>query len=365
MTTLGGAPLMQPLISGPHAHEGGSTAWIMRQVIYALLPAAAFGVWLFGWPALNLMVVTVVACLATEAATLAIAGKPTRSFLFDGSAALSGLLLAMTLPPWAPWWIGALGGVLAMLIGKQVFGGLGNNLFNPAMVARVALLISFPLEMTTWINPRPLGSADAPGFLEGLRITFAGIEHIDAVSSASILGHVKTEYGVGHGLGESLASGGYDFLSAGLGTLNGSLGETSAVLVLAGGAYLLVRRIITWHIPAGMLGTVALLATVFNVIDPQHYPDAVFHLLTGGMLLGAFFIATDMVTSPSTPAGQIVFGAGCGLLVWVIRTWGGYPEGIAFAVLLMNALTPLIDHYLRPRIYGRDRKGAPLAPEKT
>jgi electron transport complex protein RnfD len=266
----------------------------------------------------------------------------------------------MSLPPWAPWWFGVLGGVFAIVIGKQIFGGLGQNVFNPAMLARVALLISFPLEMTQWVMPPPLFAAAAPDFMEGLRITFLGAPNVDAVSGATLLGHVKTELGRGTELGAALA-GNFHWASAGLGIRSGSFGETSALLVLLGGIYLIARRIITWHIPVAMLGAVALPALVMNMLDPAHYPDAVYHLLTGGVMLGAFFIATDYVTSPSSPSGQIIYGAGCGLLVWIIRTFGGYPEGVAFAVLIMNAMTPLIDHWVRPRIYGRDRKGAPLA----
>ena len=248
-----------------------------------------------------------------------------------------------------------------MVVGKHVFGGLGQNVFNPAMLARTALLISFPLEMTTWITPLPLGSPGAPGFLEGLRITFQGIADIDAVSGASLLGHAKTAFTQGKTLSDAM-TGEYADPSLTLGFVRGSLGETSALLLLLGGLFLLAKRIISWHIPASMLGTVALLAALFHFLDPEHYPDAEFHLLSGGMMLGAFFIATDMVTSPSTRAGQLVFGAGCGALAYIIRTWGGYPEGVAFAVLLMNAATPLIDHHMRPRVYGRRRDGTPLQP---
>jgi electron transport complex protein RnfD len=196
--------------------------------------------------------------------------------------------------------------------------------------------------------------------MESLAITFQGIGNPDAISGATVLGHVKTELGRGAELAQALPDD-YSLHAIGLGTISGSLGETSALLILLGGLYLLARRIITWHTPLAMLTTLALLSGLMHLVDPSHYEDPSFHLLSGGVMLGAFFIATDLVTSPGTPRGQIVYGAGIGLLVYAIRTFGGYPEGVAFAVLIMNAMTPLIDHYLRPRIYGRDRSGKPLS----
>ncbi len=352
------------LRAGPFTHEKSSIARTMMLVMLALLPATAFGFYQFGWPALFLWLSTIGAAVATEAVCLRIAGKPIRPFVLDGSALLTAWLLAMTLPPWAPWWIGVVGGIVAILIGKQVFGGLGQNLFNPAMVARVVLLISFPLEMTTWVSPKPLFSAEAPDFLSALAITFGGGLDIDSMSSASILGHVKTELGRNADLAGALA-GSYDPIGLLVGTVPGSLGETSALLLLGGGLFLLAMRIISWHIPLAMLGSLALCATLFNLIDPAHYPNALYHVLSGGALLGAFFIATDPVTSPVTVRGQLLFGALLGLLVYVIRTWASFPEGVAFAVMLANGLTPLIDHYLRPRIYGRTRKGQPISYAET
>jgi electron transport complex protein RnfD len=334
----------------------------MVLVMLALLPATLFGVYLYGWPALNLLLITVASALLAEAACLKLARRPLAPYLKDGSAVLTGWLLAMTLPPWAPWWIAVVGSLIAIVVGKQVFGGIGQNLFNPAMVARVALLVAFPLEMTSFVAPRPLFSSDAPGFLQGLMITFGSGVEVDAVSTASPLGHVKTELSRGVSLDGALAPV-FDAMSGLVGYLPGSLGETSALLILLGGLYLLFKRIISWHIPVSLIGSLMLLATLFHWIDPNQYAGPVVHLLSGATLLGAFFIATDLVTSPVTPKGQLLFGAGCGALVFVIRTWAGYPEGMAFAVMLMNSLTPLIDHYLRPRVYGRDRKGEPLVYE--
>jgi electron transport complex protein RnfD len=352
------------LVSGPFEHQHSSVAMTMALVMLALLPATLFGLYQFGWPAIFLFAVTLASSLAAEAFSLRMAGKPIRIYLFDGSALLTGWLLAMSLPPWAPWWIGVVGAVIAIVIGKHIFGGLGQNLFNPAMVARVALLISFPLEMTTWITPQPILSVDAPGLLHSLAITFGGATGIDAVTGASLLGHVKTDLGRGIALTQAMPKD-YSVLAMAIGDVRGSLGETSAVLLLVGGLFLIFQRIITWHIPLSMLATIALLATIFHGWNPDRYPDAAYHILSGGAMLGAFFIATDMVTSPVTRRGQLLFGAGVGALVYIIRSWANFPEGLGFAILLMNALTPLIDHYIKPRIYGRDRKGQPLSYKKT
>jgi electron transport complex protein RnfD len=347
--------------AAPHTHGANSVSRIMVVVILTLVPATAWGVYQFGWPALNILLLCIGSSLLGEALCLRIANKPVGLYLTDGSAVLTAWLLAMSLPPWAPWWIAVFGGLFAIIIGKQIFGGIGQNVFNPAMLARVALLVSFPFEMTFWVAPKPLFSSDAPSFLESLAITFKGVPNVDSVATASSMGYVKTGFTQGHTVAQSLAGIHFDPFAQGIGTVAGSLGETSALLILLGGLVLLVLRIITWHIPVAMLGTVALLATLFHFFAPDRYPDAVFHLLSGGLMLGAFFIATDLVTSPSTRMGQIFFGAGCGIFVFMIRSWGGYPEGVGFAVLLMNAATPLIDHYVRPRIYGRDRKGQPLS----
>lgn len=353
------------LVSGPFLKQGPSISRIMALVMIALTPATLFGLFQFGWPAINLFMVTILAAILSEAACLMVMNRPVRTTLGDGSAVLTGWLLAMTLPPWAPWWIGALGSMFAIVLAKQMFGGLGQNLFNPAMVARVVLLISFPAEMTYFISPHPLIGPDTITFMDGLAITFGyGAPAVDAVSSASVLGYIKTEIGRGVAWTDAFKSA-LDLQALTIGTKPGSLGETSAPLLLLGGLLLLGTRIITWHIPAALLGAIALLATLFNIIDPARYPDLWVHLLSGATLLGAFFIATDLVTSPVSPLGKIVFGAGCGVLIYIIRTWAGYPEGVAFAVLLMNAATPLIDRYLKPRIYGRTRRGKPLIYEET
>ena len=342
--------------SAPHAHAPDSVPRLMGLVLLAVAPAALYGIVLFGWPALNLFLVTILSCLLCEAVCLRLAGHAVRPFLMDGSALLTGVLLALSLPPWAPWWIGAVGAFFAIVVGKQVFGGIGQNIFNPAMLARVALLVSFPVEMTLWLEPRPLFSSHAPGFLEGLAITFVGIPDFDAVSGATILGHIRTELGLSRALNQILP-GHYQPGVAALGWTGGSLGETADLLVLLGGLWLLWRRVFTWHVPVAMLATVLVLAGSLHLLDPGRFASPAVHLLSGSLMLGAFFIATDPVTSPTTRLGQLIFGAGCGAFVYIIRTWGGYPEGVAFAVVLMNAATPLIDHYVRPRIYGRTWRG--------
>jgi electron transport complex protein RnfD len=328
--------------SAPFTHAPSSVRKTMTTVLLALVPATAVNLYLFGWPAILLFAVTLAACVAAEAASLVLAGRPVRVTLLDGSAVVTGWLLAMSLPPWAPWWTGVLGAVFAIPLAKHAFGGLGQNLFNPAMVARVALLVSFPVVMTAWVIPQPLLSAAAPDLGEAVAITFGGQVVPDAVTSASALGHVKTELTRGIPVSQSAPK----------------------VPDLAGGLFLIARRIISWHIPVGLMGALFVTAALFNAIDPDRFAGGLFHLISGATFLGAFFIATDYVTSPVSKQGQLVFGIGCGLLTWIIRSFAGYPEGMAFAVLLMNSLTPIIDQYTRPRRFGRTRRGEPLPAKR-
>jgi electron transport complex protein RnfD len=349
------------LSSGAHTGINTTVQRIMWQVILAITPATALGLFCFGWPAVNLFIITILSAILFEAFCLRLAGKVAKPAILDGSALLTGWLVAMTLPPWAPWWIGVAGSGIAIILGKQVYGGLGQNLFNPAMLARVALLISFPIEMTTWANVSPVFSSHAPNFSESWSITFSGLDSIgsiDAMTGATTLGFVKTEFSQKHWLPDILKD--YSFFLDFLGWTRGSLGETSALLLGLGGLWLIRQDVIKWYIPVSLLLTVTALSVFFHLMDNQHYISPIVHLNSGALMCVAFFIATDYVTSPNTPAGQLVFGIGCGLLIFVIRTWGAYPEGAGFAVLLMNAATPLIDHYIKPRIYGRYRNGKPL-----
>lgn len=344
--------------SGPFSHKANSVDKVMATVLLALLPATAYDMYLFGWPAILLFGVTIASCVAIEAGCLMLADRPVKLTLQDNSSVLTGWLLACSLPPWAPWWIGLLGAVFAIAMAKHAFGGLGQNVFNPAMVGRTVLLISFPVVMTAWVMPHPLFSGNTPDLADAFAITFGG--HMpDTVSAASALGHVKTELSRGIPATQSVAQL-PDLMDMALGYRAGSMGETSALLILLGGLFLLYKRIISWHIPLSLIASLFLMGTIFHAVDPSRYTSGAFHVMSGATFLGAFFIATDYVTSPVTKTGQLIFGAGIGLLAWTIRNYAGYPEGMAFAVLLMNSLTPIIDQYTRPRVFGRSRKGEPL-----
>lgn len=333
--------------SSPHAHGGASTSRIMWTVCATLAPAAAWSVYLFGLPALTVILATIVFCLGFEVLCQVIARKPIA--IADGSAVLTGLILALTLPPGLPIWICAVGAFVAIVVAKAVFGGLGQNPFNPAMTGRVFLLIAFPGPLTRWLVPRgteaelfgqSVTAYDAAGNLVEL-----GSDKADAITAATPLG-LLSEQGA-HAVAALEQS-----TDVFLGQINGSLGETSGLLLLLGGLFLLWRKIITWHIPISFMATVALIAAITNGVDDSVYAGPVFHLCTGGVIIGAWFMATDYVTSPMFPAGKLVFGAGCGVLTMVIRLWAGYPEGVSFAVLLMNACVPIIDTYTRPKKFG-------------
>ena len=349
---------MQMPVAGPHTHTLFTVSRTMLTVVAALTPATLFGLWQFGWPAIFLFLTTVISAWVFEVACLWIAKKPIRPFATDGSAILSGWLVAMTLPPYAPWWVGVIGAFIALVIAKHLFGGLGQNLFNPAMVARAMLVVALPVQMTTWVAP--VGLLDGPSFLHGLSITFLGAQEFDAVSSASTLSHIKSQIGAGATMDEILPTLA-DLKSRLLGFVPGSLGETSTLLLALGGLLLLVTRIITPTIPLAVLGTLATLSAVCSFFAPDRFAPPILHLTSGSTMLCAFFIATDYVTSPVSAAGKFLYGVGIGVLIFVIRSFGAFPEGVAFAVLLMNAVTPLIETYVRPRIFGRTRTGKPLS----
>jgi electron transport complex protein RnfD len=322
------------LSSSPHIHSGETTTGVMRAVIYSLLPACGVAVYFFGPSALSVLLIATLGCLATEVVCQRLMGQPVT--IADGSAAITGILLAFNLPPTSPWWLTLLGAVIAIAIGKQVYGGLGSNPFNPALVARVVLLISFPVQMTTWSAPALVGSG------------------LDLVTTATPLGEWKNAVMLTGEMPTGLEGGLPSYF---LGTMPGCIGEVSALALLLGAAYLFYRRILTWHIPVAFVGTVIMLSGLFWLINPAKYPSPAFHLVTGGLILGAFFMATDMVTTPVSIRGMLVFGVGCGLLTVLIRLFGGYPEGVSFAILLMNAATPLIDRYTRPKTFGTSPQG--------
>ncbi|SOC07826.1 RnfABCDGE type electron transport complex subunit D [Rhodobacter maris] len=347
----------QPLLAAPHTHTVFTVSRTMLAVVLALAPATFFGLYQFGWPAVFLFCVTVLSAYLFELACLWVAGKPLGQFARDGSALLSGWLVAMTLPPYAPWWVGVIGSGIAIVIAKHLFGGLGQNLFNPAMVARAMLLIALPVQMTTWVPP--VGLFDGPGFVHSLAITFAGSTEFDAVSSASTLSHIKSQLGAGASMG-AITPDLADLKARLIGLVPGSMGETSTVLILLGGLALVFMRIITLAIPLSVLGTIAALSAIASSLAPDRFAPPILHLTSGSTMLCAFFIATDYVTSPVSALGKMLYGIGIGALIFVIRTWGSFPEGVAFAVLLMNACTPLIETYVRPRVFGRTRTGKPL-----
>ena len=313
------------LSSSPHAHAKNSVHSMMRDVILALLPAAGCAVWFFGMRAVWLIATCIAASVVTEA-VCRLAMKRENS-IGDLSATLTGLLLALNLPPDLPLWMAAVGGVFAIAVAKQAFGGLGYNPFNPALAARAFMLISFTGAMTTWAFPRGYEAVEAA----------TSATPVDAVTCATPLALIKK------GDVAQLAS----LKSLLLGNIGGCIGETCAIALLIGAAYLLIRRVITWHIPVSFLATVFIFAFFKGGVPP------VFHVLSGGAILGACFMATDYVTSPITAKGKIVFGVGCGLLTMCIRSGGGYPEGVSFAILIMNAVTPLINRYTQPKPFGR------------
>ncbi len=308
----------------PHVHGPESTQRIMLDVILALLPALAVSVWVFGWDVLRVTAIAIVSCVALEwlIQKYMFKGKQT---LWNLSAVVTGLLLSFNLPASIPWWLIVIGAVVAIGIAKMSFGGLGKNPFNPALVGRVFLLVAYPVQMTTF--PAPIASADA----------FSGATPLATIKFGGDLGAV-------------------DFSSMLFGQMAGSLGEVAALALLVGFLYLLWRKVITWHIPVAVLGTMALFAFVVALSrggdSAALWQFPLFHLLAGGALLGAIYMATDYATSPMSVSGMILYGVGIGLITMLIRLWGAYPEGMSFAILLMNAVTPLLNKYLVPKRFG-------------
>lgn len=311
--------------SSPHVHEGMTTSRAMWEVIGALCPCCLLWILSFGVQASCLTILfCVLGCVLAEAGWELIRKQPIS--VRDGSAVMTGILLALNVPPNAAWWMALLGGFVAIIIGKQVFGGLGCNPFNPALVGRTILLISFPVQMTTWVMPRT-----------------------HEITSATPLSAVKMAVGLHGNITPEVQA---QLSGVFYGGLGGQLGVLSALALIAGGCWLIYRKIITWHIPASFIGSAFVLSMIFWMVDSTKYPSPLFHMVTGGLMLGAFFMATDWVTSPLTPKGMIIFGCGCGVLTVLIRLFGGYPEGVAFSILLMNSATPIIDRLTMPRKFG-------------
>lgn len=327
-------------ISGsPHIHGDTTIQKIMWGVVIALAPALLVSFWYFGIGAILITAVAVISCILTEylIQRYLLKEEPTLS---DGSAVITGLLLAMNVPSNLPWWMVIIGSIIAIAVAKMSFGGLGKNPFNPALVGRVFLLISFPVAMTSW--PLPLQN----------RFVLT-----DAVTGPTSLGVIKEGLGKGDSL-SSLMEKVPSYAEMMIGNMGGSLGEVSALAILLGGIFMIFRRIITWHIPVSYILTVFVFAGILHLADPLHFIDPVFHLLAGGLMLGAVFMATDMVTSPMSKTGMLVFGFGCGVLTMLIRVWGAYPEGVSFAILIMNAFVPLINKGFKPNRFGKEvRRG--------
>lgn len=333
--------------SSPHAHSSNSISKIMFMVVAALIPGIIVATYLFGWGVIINILIANVLALVVEAIVLRLRDKPLWPFLSDGSAVITATLLALSIPPYAPWWLITVGVLFAIVIAKHLYGGLGYNLFNPAMVGYAVLLISFPREMSTWLLPITLRD-EVIGLNDSAQMTLgAGISAVDGISGATPLDYLKTQVGLGNSVEDIIA----DHPLFGVLGANGI--EWISLAFLLGGLWLLHKKIISWHIPVACLGSLAFLAWVFHVYDPELYVSPVFHLFAGATMLCAFFIATDPVSASTTPSGRIFYGIGIGVLIYVIRTWGGYPDAVAFAVLLMNLCAPTIDYYTRTKVFGR------------
>lgn len=322
----------------PHIHGSESTRSLMRDVMIALSPSLLVSIYFFGFSAIKLAFVGAITCVLVEYAIqkYIIREKPS---VKDYSAALTGLLLALNLPPNSPWWIVFIGSLVAIGVAKMSFGGLGQNLFNPALVGRVFLLVSFPVIMTDWTTPESW-------FREG----------IDSNTGATALSIVKEGLGKGMTMDQIFAENNFSYAQMLFSKIGGSVGEVSAFALLLGFVYLLIRRVIRPHIPLSVIGSVVIFSGIFWLIDPDHNPDPIFTILTGGILIGSIFMATDYVTSPMSTKGMIIFGAGIGILTVLIRNFGAYPEGISFAILIMNATVPLLNNFFKPDRFGKEVK---------
>jgi electron transport complex protein RnfD len=334
--------------AAPHFPPAVTVGGVMRQVVYALVPGIAAHVWFFGPGILIQIVLATVFAIGLEALMLRLRGQPVRRFLGDWSAVVTAVLFALCIPPLAPWWIALTGMIFAIVVAKHLYGGLGSNAFNPAMVGYVVVLISFPQELTAWLPPASIADF-TPGLADALVTVFTG--HLprglgwDAVTAATPLDTIRTAVAAGQTLAEARAAPAFgDF---------GGLGwEWIANWYALGGLWLLWKRIISWHVPVAMIGSVVVLGTAAWLLDPGSNPAPLQHVFSGALVLGAFFIATDPVSGCTSTRGRLLFAAGAGVLTLVIRRWGAYPDGVAFAVLLMNMAAPLIDRFTRPRIYG-------------
>ncbi len=333
-------------VSSPYLPPGNSLKRLMQHVIIGLLPGTIAYAWFFGPGVIVNIALAILFALLFEAGILKLRARPVKPHLTDCSAVVAAWLFALCLPMHAPWWLVLVGTGFTMIAGKHVYGGLGFNPFNPAMVGYVVLLISFPIHMTTWYPPGAIGG-EGLGLLDALACSFGSsdITEWDALTSATPLDRLKTGLGQGQTV-EAIRAGPI------FGHWGGAGWEWIALCWLLGGIYLLLTRTIRWQIPLSLLAAVLSISGLFYLIDPSTHASPLFHLLSGAVVIGAFFIATDPVTAATTDIGRLVYGAMIGLLIYVIRVWGGYPDGVAFAVLLANMCVPLIDYYTQPKIYG-------------
>ena len=333
--------------SSPFLNSGNSISRIMLAVLFALIPGILTHLHFFGWGLLINLAIAIPTALASEALMLRLRQRPIKPFLTDYSAILTATLLAIALPSLAPWWLIFLGTAFAIVIAKQLYGGLGYNPFNPAMVGYAMLLIAFPREMTTWLPAQTHNIA----FMDSLRYSLFDIlpagRELDAISMATPLDTMKTQLGLNMTIEE--ISQHFQNL---FGTLAGYGWEWVNLMFLLGGMLLIFMRVISWQIPVAVIGSLFLCALVFQLVDVDTHASPVFHLFSGATMLGAFFIATDPVSAATTVRGRLYYGAGIGILTYIIRSWGGYPDGFAFAVLLMNMAVPTIDYYTQPRVFG-------------
>lgn len=337
------------MLSSPFITKPTTVSQIMQRVLFALIPGIALYVWYFGPAILVSITLASITALATETAMLKLRNRPIKPFLTDNSALLTAWLLALSIPPLAPWWLPVVGTAFAISVSKHLYGGLGNNPFNPAMIGYAVLIISFPAHMTHWLTPHPVGHIELT-FLDQLGYIFnhslpAGLT-LDAVTMSTPLDTLKTQLHLGMHVNEIRDMPIY-------GRLAGQGSEMVAIGFALGGLYLIATRIISWHLPVAYLGTLFVAAGLFHMIDPEHYVTPLFHWFSGAAMIGAFFILTDPVTSPTTTKGKLIFAAGAGLLTYLIRAFGGFPDGMAFATLLMNICVPLIDAYTQPKVFGK------------
>jgi len=345
------------LKSSPHHHNRRDTGQVMRIVMYAAIPGIIAQTWYFGFGTLIQICLALGTAVVTEAAISELRKKNTERIIKDYSAALAGLLLAISIPPFAPWWLIVIGTFFSIAIVKQLYGGLGYNMFNPAMAGYVMLLISFPMQMTAWLPPIFLAE-QSHNFIDALHVIFTGYTNtgfsieqlkigVDGSTMATPLDVLKTELSQGYTITEALQNPIFS-------DIYGQGWAVVSLSYLLGGLMLVKTKVISWHIPGSMLIAAFVFAGAFHLYKPDVYASSLFHLVNGSIILGAFFIATDPVSASTTNRGRIIFGAAIGIWIIIIRTWGGYPDAIAFAVLIMNMAVPLIDYYTQPRTYGHN-----------